>query len=156
MKHIDKFDDYYSIKNIMGRVVEGLNSPLEVIWDKTPNEWHGTFEIDDTKYIIEIINFSDCGHWLFKFRAEDTGFDLTNDIKKAFSVLPTIEKACIDFLTEISPEVFVFCASDKSSGRKKLYTVFSHKIRDDFNMIYHTEHKNDPVSYTHLRAHETG
>lgn len=138
---IKKFKDYFSIEKIIDRVVEGLNSPLEINWNKNENFWKGSFNIDDINYLIEIENFSEKGHWLFKFRTEEKNYELINDIKKAFSTIPTIEKACIDFISEVKPEILVFSATDDSEGRKKLYTLFCHKIEKEFNMIYYTEKK---------------
>ena len=138
MKHIDKFDDYYSIKNIMGRVVEGLNSPLEVEWKKDKDKWQGSFSIEEKPYEINIVNFSTDGHWLFKF-SSNKSYALTNDLKKAFSVLPTIENAAIQFIEETNPDVLIFCAADNSEGRKKLYTIFSQNMCTKFKMMYYIE-----------------
>ena len=140
----------FSIENIFKQIREGLNSPLEVSWIKSKNEWRGNFIIENNTYEIQILNFSDNGHWLFKFTANDK-YELTNDIKKAYSVIPTIHKAAVDFVDEISPEAFIFCASDKSSSRKKIYTRFCEDMEKSHELYFHTERVNHLMLFMLLK-----
>jgi hypothetical protein len=138
---LHNFEDF-SIAKILSRVAEGLNEPLTIQWDKNKDIWNGSFSIDNKIYKIIIKNFSQSGHWLFKFTADDS-FKLTNDVKKAFTVLPTIEKAAKDFIKEKDPEIFMFAALDKSIGRKKMYTKFSESISKEFNLGFYEKQSND-------------
>jgi hypothetical protein len=135
------FKDF--VKNIM----EGLSESLEIDWEKNKNIWNGFFNIEDRKYHIIIEKFSiKQEHWLFKFTANKS-FELQNDLKKALTVIPTIEKAANDFITEIKPECFIFMANDKSEGRKKFYEKFAINIKDVYRYNYYTEINRDAQFY---------
>jgi hypothetical protein len=132
-----------NFRSFLSKTFEGLNEPIEVQWQKSKSSWRGNFLIDDANYSIKAVNFSSKQkHFLFKFDV-DGSYELKNDLKKAFSVIPTVEKAAIDFITEINPEAFIFCANDSSSGRKKFYGNFSRKIAKEFKMEYSTEKRQD-------------
>lgn len=127
------------LNEMLSNFFEGLNNPLTISWTKNPKEWLGTFSIDNTNYEIKIKNFSEIEkHFLFKFTANNS-FDLTNDVKKAFSVIPTIDEAATNFIKEEKPQAFMFCAIDESTTRKLFYDRFCHRIRKNFKYNYKKE-----------------
>ena len=130
-KHLTKtIDDFFKSIN------DGLNSPIPIEWVKDPNNWYGIFHIDDTKYEIFIKNKSDKEkHFLFELRANDK-YDMVEDLKKAFTTIPTVEGAATDFIIEEKPEAFLFCALDDSASRKRKYDSFCIKIRKQFKYEY--------------------
>lgn len=116
-------------EGFLKKIFEGLNEPALILWNKRQNKWVGKFNIEKIKYEIFIKNFSKKEkHFLFKFTA-DKSFNLQNDLKKAFTVIPTIETAAENFIKEIMPEAFLFCALDNSTSRKIFYDRFCNKMR---------------------------
>ena len=131
----NKFKDF---DDFLNEISEGLNNPVNVSWEKSPSKWNGTFIVDDIPYKIVIKNHSDLGNF-FSFKFERNGkFELVNDVKRAFSVIPTIEKAVDDFLEEVKPDMLIFTASDKSMMRKKMYDRYCSNASKKFKMFYET------------------
>ena len=127
------------IDGYLNDIFEKFNPPLEVSWSKVSDEWSGTFDINENKYFIMIKNYSQSnGNWLFKFKGNDS-FDLVGDIKKAYTVLPTIKKSIVDFMDEMDPEVLFFIAADESIGRKKIYDRFCVEFSKSRFLYYYTE-----------------
>lgn len=125
----------------MHDLLEGLNNPVDISWEKSNELWKGIFKIEDFDYEIIIKNYSEKEkHFLFKFTA-NRSFDMTNDVKKALTVIPTIEKAANDFIEEVKPDALIFTAADNSQGRKKFYTRFCESAKKRFKLNYHSEIK---------------
>lgn len=133
----------FTIESILSQVKEGMNSPLEVEWTKSSSEWKGTFKIENTIYKIDMINLSEkTGHWLFKF-SNNGNYEMTNDLKKAFSVIPTIKNAVFQVMDELDPEIFMFFAMDSSASRKKIYNSFCEELKENYDRIFFTEKQKD-------------
>lgn len=130
MSKFKDFDDF------LNEISEGLNNPVPIVWEKTKDEWNGTFDIDEIPYKILVKNYSDNGKF-FSFKFERNGnYNLANDVKRAFSVIPTIENAVNKFLEEMKPDMLVFTASDKSDMRKKMYSRYCDEASKKFKMSY--------------------
>ena len=136
----------------LGRIFEAFEKSTEILWNKFPMHWKGHFKVQDTEYEIFAKNYSTKGQWLFKFTGNGS-FDLIGDYKKAFIVLPTIEKAINELFIEKDPEVFIFLTVDDSRGRKNLYERFCKKIQAERNLNYQTEEYGDTKFYL-LTKHE--
>jgi len=135
-------------KNFQKFIIEGLKNPLLINWNKSQSEWIGVFKIDDIKYDIAITNYSTLqNHWLFKFKANGE-FKLLNDPKKAFLSIPTIDSAAIQFIEEIQPESFIFCALDESKTRRLFYDRFCYKIVKKYRSSLKYTHK--PLQFFNL------
>ena len=120
----------------LNSVNEGLNSPIPVKWTKEVNSWYGTFNIDEVKYEIFIQNKSDTQtHFLFRFQA-DGKYDMLRDVKKAFSVIPTLEKAAMDFIEEVQPQAFMIYTVDESATQKMMYDRFCNRVRKQMKYEY--------------------
>jgi len=123
MSKFKKFDEY------MYGIQEALNIPISVIWKKTKTSWTGQFKIEENTYTIKIKNYSsNKKHYLFKFDANGK-FNLLNDIKKAYSTIPTIESAATEFIKIERPDVFIFCSTNDSKARNVFYDIFCKIIR---------------------------
>ena len=137
----EKFKSFkaHAIDEYLNKVFEAFNPPLDIKWAKSQNEWIGIFIIDKNEYKINITNYSEKkGNWLFKFSSNGL-FDLVGDIRKAFTVLPTVRKAIIDFMDKIDPEVLFFIAADESIGRKNIYSRFCVELSKSRFLNYYTE-----------------
>lgn len=130
-----------NFKEFLVNIMEGLSEPVDVNWEKNDNLWKGIFSINECDYEIIIKNFSKTQkHFLFKFTMNNS-FDMANDLRKALSVIPTIENAATYFIEEVKPEAFIFTALDKSIGRKKMYSRYCEKISSQKNMLYDSHNK---------------
>ena len=134
-------------QDFLKKIFEGLNKPALISWNKKQNKWVGKFSIETIEYEIFIKNFSKKQrHFLFKFTA-DNSFNLKNDLKKAFTVIPTIDKAAENFIKETMPEAFLFCALDSSTSRKIFYDRFCNKIRRKYKYNYESKISGDYEFY---------
>ena len=68
---------------------------------------------------------------------------MTNDLKKAFSVIPTIKNAVFQVMDELDPEIFMFFAMDSSASRKKIYNSFCEELKENYDRIFFTEKQKD-------------
>lgn len=119
---IKKLSEYFN--NLESNIKEGLNSPIDVSWVKSTDLWTGSFNIDSLPYEITIEKLSENQNvFLFKFSVNDS-YEILNDVKKAFSTIPTIENSVNVFMSEVKPESLVFFALDESETRKRFYTNF--------------------------------
>lgn len=135
------FEEYF-VDSYLDKIFEQFNEPVSIEWDKTSDTWSGIFSIEDNEYKIFIKNYSKLGNWLFKFSCNNS-FDMVGDLKKAFTVLPTIKKAVTDFWNEVQPEVLFFFASDKYMSRKRFYDRFCLEFQREHDLNYYTEnHKS--------------
>jgi hypothetical protein len=128
------------IDETLKEINEGLNEPLNVPLKRTDNGYVGSFEVEGNKYLITFIETTDdC--FICDF-TKDGDHNLVNDLKKAFTVIPTIEKSVTDFIDRHRPKLFVFTKIDGSVGRDKFYTNFIRDITQKFGYLGHVKHKN--------------
>lgn len=135
------------IKKYLNGIFEGLNNPLPIILKK--EEWgYGTeFDIGNRSYQVTIERTSedDCCY-LFKF-SSDGSFELTNDIKNAFSVIPTIENIAKDFINNNKPNLFIFIKTDDSKGRDRMYREFTERTSLVYGYQYIIKQNNNLKLY---------
>lgn len=118
------------IEETLNMVSEGLKSPIPVELRKVKTGYIGDFTIDNNHYRITINETSeDC--YVFKFTRDDS-YELTSDIKKAFQVIPTINKVAEDFIIEHKPNLFSFFMVDGSNGRDKRYGLFVNEMSNKY------------------------
>lgn len=128
--------DYYTTL-----ISEGLKDPIPTTINKTINGYGGEFWIGKNLYTITIDETSEqC--YVFKFTRDDS-HELTNDIKKAFQVIPTIEKVVEDFMQQHKPNMFSFFMTDGSSGRDKKYTSFINYVGDKYGYMKYIKKYDD-------------
>lgn len=133
------------ISSIFNEINEGLNNPININLIKDGNDYVGNFIIDDVIYDINIINVGD-NSFLYKFTANGS-YKLTNDIKKTFSVIPTIQNNVRNFLSEHDPRIFIFFKTDESKSRHRIYVEFINTISDEFNYNSLTKEYSDFTLY---------
>jgi hypothetical protein len=135
-KFIKKMDNYFDMMS------EAFDNPLDIKWvDKNPI-LRGLFTINDNIYQIVCEN-KDNNIWKYdfyfyekdkKFSPELTGFE-----KDKFRVLPTIENGIEYLYNNKKVDCIIFGSSDKSKGRKKLYTAFCEKFCEKNNLEFYTK-----------------
>ena len=140
------------------QISEGLNEPINVELIKDGDDYKGIFNVDEVIYDINIINVGD-NAFLYKFTANNS-YNLTNDIKKAFSIIPTIQNNVKNFIINYSPRIFIFVKTDKSKSRDRFYSEFLENTSNEFGYnydiknfenitfycIYNDEVKNDEIT----------
>lgn len=125
----EEFNNF--IDNTSKLIIEGLSEPIPVNLNKKNNGYIGGFNIEDNHYEITIEESSpNC--YVFKFTRDDS-YELSNNIKKAFQVIPTIKKVAEDFIKQNKPNMFSFFLTDGSSGRDKMYSKFTKEISEKYN-----------------------
>jgi hypothetical protein len=122
------------IEETLNKIIEGLNEPIEVPLTKTDSGYEGTFKIEDKVYDTYFNETSE-NCYVFNF-TRDGEHTLKHDIKKTFTVIPTITKLVTDFMQEHTPNLFVFTKTDGSRGRDKYYSHFSEKISKKYGYNY--------------------
>jgi hypothetical protein len=134
-KFIKKMDDYFD------KLSEAFDNPLDIKWIDNDDILRGLFTINDNIYQIVCEN-KDNNIWKYdfyfyekdkKFSPELTGFE-----KDKFRVLPTIENGIEYLYNNKKVDCIIFGASDKSKGRKKLYTAFCEKFCEKNNLEFYT------------------
>lgn len=128
MKHLIKKMLKEDIESHLDGIVEALNNPINVTLNKTDYGYEGNFDIDKNHYLITIEDMTenDCC-FIFKFSMNNS-FDLVNDVRKAFSVIPTIRNVVETFIETHKPKLFIFNKSDSSKGRERVYNEFSDEL----------------------------
>jgi len=127
------------------QISEGLNSPIDVALKKDGDDYEGEFNIDDTIYRITIINVGD-NSFLYKFTANNS-YNLTNDIKKSFSVIPTIQNNVKYFIRSHNPRIFIFVKTDKSKSRERFYSEFTENTAIEFGYNYSIKNFDNMTFY---------
>lgn len=133
------------INETLKEINEGLNEPLDIPLKKVYNGYVGSFEVGENKYLITFVETSD-GCFMCDF-TKDGDHNLVNDLKKAFTVIPTIEKSVTNFIKEHNPKLFVFTKIDGSIGRDKFYTKFITDITQNFGYMGHTKSTDKIKAY---------
>tara|TARA_R110000803_G_scaffold13218_10_gene37339 strand:+ start:3703 stop:4236 length:534 start_codon:yes stop_codon:yes gene_type:complete len=136
-----KIDDDFRI------ISESLNNPIPVTLHKTSFGYSGEFVIEGNKYLItveETVKNGSC--FIFKFTMNDS-FEMVGDVRKAFSVIPTIKKVVNDFIIEHKPTLFIFNKSDSSRGRERIYNEFSNEISKKYGYKRSIKTIGDNVLY---------
>lgn len=108
-------------------IIEAFKTPIPVELKKTNYGYEGFFNIESNVYTITIEKTCDGECYLFKFNMNDS-FDMVGDVRKAFSVIPTIKKVVEDFISEHRPNFFIFLKTDTSKSRERFYNEFSNEL----------------------------
>lgn len=129
------------------KLLEGLAQSLNVELTQSGNNYFGEFLIEDKKYELTFESLSNKEkHYLFKFTS-DGDYKLVNDIKKAFTTIPTIQKVSEDFIVEHNPQLFIFTKTDSSLGRDRFYVEFCSKIQQNYGYSYSKTQVEDVTIY---------
>ena len=129
------------------KLLEGLAEPLDVELIQKGRDYFGEFLIEDKKYELTFESLSDKEkHYLFKFTS-DGEYKLINDIKKAFTTIPTIQKTSEDFIVNHEPQLFIFTKIDSSLGRDRFYVEFCTKIHQKYGYSYSKTQVDDTTIY---------
>lgn len=135
------------IKDEINVINEALNNPIPVTLIKTDYGYKGEFTIEGNNYLITIESMVEGGScFIFKF-SMNYSFDLVGDIRKAFSVIPTIKKVVDDFIKEHKPTLFIFTKSDNSRGRERVYNEFSNEVSKKYDYKRTVKQVGDNVLY---------
>lgn len=133
---IKKMDHYFD------KISEAFDNPLDIKWVDKNLVLRGLFTINDNIYQIVCENKNN-NIWKYdfyffekdkKFSPELTGFE-----KDKYSVLPTIESGIEYLYSSKKVDCIVFGASDRSKGRKKIYTAFCEKFCLNNNLKFYTK-----------------
>lgn len=124
-------------------IAEGLNNPIPVNLNKVGSNYEGEFNIDSNSYKI-IIEETSPNCYIFKFTKDDS-YELVDDVKKAFQVIPTIRKVAENFIMENKPNMFSFFITDGSRGRDKMYPSFTNDISKKYNYEKNIKKYDDKI-----------
>jgi len=115
---IQKFKEFFD------KIEEAAKNPLPITWTKSETEWTGEFSLQENIYEIKIARPNpDFNFYYFKFSANGQ-YKMISDPTSVFRVVPTIDRAANEFLTEVQPDAMFFFALDKSEARRMMYDRF--------------------------------
>lgn len=124
------------IKETVTQILEGLNSPIEVNLIKNSDGYYGDFYLEKNHYEIFVDSTSNKEkHYFFKFTCNGS-YELVDNLKNAFSIIPTIQKVAYDIIEKEKPNLFVFTKIDSSMGRDRFYVEFCSRIKKEFGYSY--------------------
>ncbi len=132
IKKILKEDFNHRIDNDFIVIEEALNTPIPVDLIKTNFGYEGTFKIENNNYVITIEKTCDGECYLFKFTMNNI-YDMVGDVRKAFSVIPTIKKVVGEFISKNNPNLFIFLKTDTSESRERIYNEFSDEMSKKYD-----------------------
>ena len=116
-KFIKKLNDY------LDKVEESLESPQFVNWDSEDNDIFGYFEVDNTKYRMEL-KIQIGNNWSYSFSyfdGSDWSYNISHKGVGGFKVLSTIKYGLYHLYDIKKPDSIIFSAIDNSDTRKRLY-----------------------------------
>lgn len=138
------------LKSLQEFLDDAGNTPLEIKWTKTSNEWNGFFIIEEVKFKIQIKKNSEyCDRievFEFKF-TRDGSTKLINDFKYPFQVVPTIKEALSSFLKEHKPAVIGFVGNKDDKGRVKLYEKNAKFYADKYDYKLYLDRSSDYYAF---------
>lgn len=132
IKEILKEDFNQRIDTDFVIIKEALNAPIPVDLIKTNFGYEGNFKIENNKYIITIEKTCDGECYLFKFTMNNS-YNMVGDVRKAFSVIPTIKNVVEEFISKNNPNLFIFLKTDTVESRERIYNEFSDEISKKYD-----------------------
>lgn len=137
---ITKLDEY------LKTISEAFQNPLHIQWVDKINSLIGLFHVNENVYQINAINKgNDIWKYDFYFFEDNKSFNpsLTGLEKDKYRVLPTVKSGMEYLVNQKKVDAIIFGATDKSSGRKKLYESFCVNFSKNNNFEYYSKMQDD-------------